>query len=436
MAKRKLPPIQLPPLGKPASDPIGDAFGREINQAQASRQGKVTQTFEEFFKENPPAANYLWGTHTQFLAAKLQAVVEKLERGESSHIIVNVPPRHGKSDQISRRFPVFCLLRNPDWEVMLGTAASDLSETLARNARGCFEHNSAKYGLAFSRDQNQVCDWGIEGHKGSMYSLGLGGGSAGHGANVLIIDDYYRNREEAESESVRRRVWESFKADFMTRLAPVHAVIVVATCWHPEDLTMSILDEMKADPLYPQFERVVFPAQDDAGKYLFTERFPPEWYEAQHKLVGDYGWQALYMCDPQPRSGQLLKAERCRIIPRELLPKGLLFARAWDVASTVQQRTKDDPDWTVGCKVAIKDNVLYVADVTRGRWEATKRNQIMLETAQADGRSVPVIVEGVAGYKDCYTTVRDLLAKLGIMVRKSIPDGDKFTRAMGFETFF
>lgn len=435
MAKRKLPPLSLPPFRPDSNtDPIEAAFKGEVRAAAQAKEGaaRFTQTFEQFFRAISPSPNYAWGKHTYAIAAQLQEAVERKEAGLCTHVIINVPPRHGKSDQASRRFPVFCLCRHPDWEVMLATAAASLSETLARNARSCFETVGPQYGLRFRHDQNQVCDWGVEGHRGSMYSLGLGGGSAGHGADVLVIDDYYANREEAESEAVRKRVWDAFRSDLMTRLAPVHIVIVLATCWHPEDLTMSILEEMKNDPAYPRFERLVFPAQGPDGSYLFPERFPPAWYEAQKKVVGQYGWQSLYQCDPQPRIGRMLRSDLAQIVDE--MPS-LKWIRVWDLASTERERVKEDPDFTVGVKAGFDGDCLFIADLVRGQWSATERDARILRTAEKDGRDVAQHIEAVAGYKDTYNRIKSALYGRSL-VRSFIPQGDKVAHASVLEPLF
>ena len=418
----------------PPSNSILDALHAQGRDVASARQGGSRKTFEQFFRDNPPAPNYCWGPHTRTIASTLQTVVEKMERGESSHVIINVPPRHGKSDQVSRRFPVHVLLQHPDWEVMLATASADLSEVLSRNARSCFEANGARYGLQFASDHNQISDWGIAGHRGSMYATSIRGGSAGHGAAVLIIDDYYRNRLEAESETVRRDTWQSFQSDFMPRLTPVHAVIVLATIWNTEDMSMAILSEMKKDPAYPRFERIVFPAQNADGSYLFPERFPPSWYEAQKKLVGEYAWQSLYQCDPQPRSGRMLRADLIQIVDKIDRSK-LRLCRGWDIASSMAERAKDDPDYTVGTLVGWDGTNLYICDVARGQWSAMAREARMVATAKSDGRGVVQKIEAVAGYKDCYTRAKQLLSGISV-VRQSIPQGDKLARAAILEPLF
>ena len=343
-----------------------------------------------------------------------------------------MPPRHGKSDQCSRTFPAYYLTRNPDHEVILATYAANLSEDLSHAARKRFEESGPEFGLKLSADRNQIGAWMIEGHRGGMFSIGLGGSITGRGAHCLVIDDYLKNRAEAESETIRDGIWDAFRSDLMTRLAPAHAVIIVATRWHEDDLVGRIEKEMAVEPKFPKFKRINFPAWDEREGWLFPERFPAEWYEARRATVGLYAWESLYQGNPQPRTGRMLRADLVNVIKASDVPKNLRCARAWDLASTEKERVKDDPDYTVGALTAWDGDKLFILDLKRGQWSATQRDAIIQQTAAADGPAVHVWIETVAGYKDTFMRMRDLLRGRSI-VRNSIPKGDKVTRAAVLE---
>jgi predicted phage terminase large subunit-like protein len=304
---------------------------------------------------------------------------------------------------------------------------------MSREARRCFTEASPRFGLRLSDDMNQVGAWTIHGHRGGMYAMGLGGTITGKGAHILVIDDYCKNREEAESEPIRQKIWDSFRSDLMTRLAPAHAVIIVATRWHEDDLAARIFAEMKKDENFPRFKHINFPAQASDGNYLFTERFPAAWYEAQKAAVGAYAWQSLYQGDPQPRTGRMLRSDLVEIV--DAIPTGLRYVRGWDLASTEKERVKDDPDYTVGTKSAFDGTDLWVADVQRGQWSALERDKRIVDTAKADGRGVTVRLECVAGYKDTFIRVRSLLSGIAV-VKKITPQGDKVSEASCLEPLF
>lgn len=401
-------------------------------QAAAFAGRTCDYTYREFFKRFPIAPGYMWGRHTNVLCDELQAATEAVENGQCYYAYISMPPRHGKSDQVSRRFPAFYLSRNPDHEIILGTYAASLSEDLSHSARKCFEESGPNFGLKLSSDRNQIGAWMIEGHRGGMFAVGIGGAITGRGAHVLILDDYLKNREEAESETIRDGIWDAFRSDLMTRLAPAHAVIIVATRWHEDDLIGRIEREMVREPMFPRFKCINFPAWDEKTGWLFPERFPAKWYESRRATVGQYAWESLYQGNPQPRTGRMLRSDLVKIIKPDEVPAGLRRARAWDLASTEKERVKDDPDYTVGALTAWQNEKLYIIDLKRGQWSATMRDDIIVRTALEDGPAVNVWVETVAGYKDTFTRMRDLLRGKAI-VKNSIPKGDKVTRAAVLE---
>jgi predicted phage terminase large subunit-like protein len=393
--------------------------------------------FRTFFGITSPGANYVYGRHTREFISQCQAATEAIERGENYYVILNVPPRHGKSDVVSRRYPVWHLGDHPDHEIILASYGADLATELSGNAKECFKACvDAKmfWDLKISNETHKKNSWGINQHKGLMNAVGLGGTINGRGAHVLVIDDYCKNREEAESLAKRDRAWNSFQSDLLTRLSPEgHAVLIVATRWHPDDLTGRIIEAMAADPKFPRFKIISMPAWNETTEqWLFPERFSPENYEAFRAAVGSYAWQSLYQQDPKPRTGNMLRVDKVHVIKEKDLPPGLVWRRSWDLASTKKERAKDDPDWTVGTLSAWdpKKRRIYVRDVIRGQWGPMKREDMIVKTAAADrlmGVS-EVVIEGVGGYVDAVKRIKTLLR--GIMkVVKVRPQSDKVARA-------
>lgn len=417
------------------------ASPEEVIQAKCELARRATyHSFEAFFRLFPPRPDYIYGTHTIETLRHLHDAIIDVEEGRNRYLIISIPPRHGKSDISSRRLPAWALLRNPEWEIILCSYNHQLASEVSLEARRCYrERVGPLFQRRLSVERNQIASWKLE-EGGALFAAGIGGTVTGRGADLLIIDDYLKSREEAESEVVRNRIWESFRSDLMTRIAPVHGVVIVANRWHEDDLVGRIKnrndpEHADYDPDYPVFEEVIFPAQDEAEEnWLFPERFSAEWYKVERAFMGTYAWNAQGLQNPQPRHGNLFQANMARIVDK--LPEGLRFVRGWDLASTKKERIKDDPDFTVGTKAAYGvDGILYVADVKRGQWEATKRDKIMIATAEEDGPGVMVDIECVAGYKDTYTRAREQL--LGhATVRKCTPKGDKVSRASFLEPKF
>lgn len=406
-------------------------------------KGLAHRSFPVYFSLSAPAEPYLFGVHTNAILKELDEGARIVEEGGSYLGIICLPPRHGKSDAVSRRFPPWFLMRNPNWDVILASYSADLTAEFAKQARRNYR-DMAPWIVGNTVDAKNARwhSWGPEGGTGHMRSVGLGGTITGTGAHCLLIDDYCKNREEAESLLQRDKVWDSFRSDLWTRLAPNHMVVICATRWHEDDLVGRILEEMRKDATFPKFKLINFPAQSDRYPrgWLFPERFSPGYYEAAQKLVGSYAWQCIYQQDPVTRGGTLFKTDRVRVVGADefaTLTQGLRFIRGWDVASSKEERTREDPDYSVGTRSGWKREArtLFISDVQRGQWEAPERNRRMIKSAEMDGSSTQVRIEVVAGYKDAYTIIKaELRGKM--IVKPFTPEGDKVSRASFLEPIF
>lgn len=406
-------------------------------------------SFYSFFTAYPPAKDYVYGKHTLGLIEELQKTRDEyLNKDKCRFLAVCMPFRHGKSDVVSRRFPVWNLINNPDDEIILTSYNSDLSNELSYDARSLMRDIGNDFGVGISKDRSGVSHWRMFGHKGGVNAAGLQGTIIGKGAKILIIDDYLKGRESAESQLQRDKVWDTFQNELMTRLTPVHAVIIVANRWHEDDLVGRI--ENINDPLsvdydkdFPDFEIIKYPAQDDNGEWLFPERFPEQWYKRMKATLiagglSQYAWSALAQQNPKPRIGNMLRADLCQIVDE--FPKGLLYQRGWDLASTEKAIGKPDPDYTAGVKSAVTFDeteapTIYVSDIIHGQWQKPERDRRILGAADDDGSEVKVWVEAVAGYKDAYIDYRTLLRGKSV-VRQFIAPGDKVVKAGIVEAAF
>jgi predicted phage terminase large subunit-like protein len=239
---------------------------------------------------------------------------------------------------------------------------------------------------------------------------------------------------------MRNKGWDSFRNNIISRRAPVSIVFVTLTRWHTDDIVGRILNEMKKDENFPRFKILEWPAvKPDEYEWLFPERYSAEYYDNQKALVGPYAWSALYMCHPVPREGNIIRADKIKVLLPEKfdeITRNLRFARGWDLASG-EARLKENPDYTSGCKAAKgweKTNsteyrvpVLFIADYVRGRWEALERNRRIMDTAIADG-NITVGVEAFGAYKDAYTTIRSILSGIRSVIPIRLP-GDKVAKA-------
>lgn len=376
----------------------------------------------------------LEGIHSCAVGDRLTRAVQDFKQGRSTFLCILEPFRHGKSDDISRAFPAYALgeLREYQPDIIMASYSAELSETFSRKVKQivCSEPYRELYpDVRIDRNRDAINQWAIADSAGETSAVGVRGSITGKGGHIIIGDDFFKSREEAESERFRDKVWEGLCNDILTRRAPTCIVIICATPWHEDDQFGRIKKAMAADPDFPRFEFMKFPAEapEYPTGYLFPERFEPEWYRSQRATLGPYASAGLLDCDPQAREGNIFKTENVEILDE--FPPGLRFRRGWDVASTEKQRAKDDPDYTVGAKATCTFDAqgalhLWIADAKFLQSEAPERNRVIIKTHEEDGPGVEIRIESVAGYKDTYTTIKNLLRgkaivkKVGAVVDK------------------
>jgi hypothetical protein len=360
-------------------------------------------------------------------------------------------PTHN-SDIVSRYLGPHFLGEFSGAEVMQVSYAADKATEFSAFARGVIE--SPRYGLCYpglvlSTDTNRK-DHYLTDKGGGLMATGLQGHMTGSGYALGILDDYCSGRAEAESAVQRDNAWNAFKDDFMTRIAPVGIVLVLATWWNIDDITGRILKAMKADPEFPRFEVMQFPAKatdykgdgEYPSEYLFEERYPKTWYRTQYATLGRYSAAAILDCNPQPRTGGRLNVEHIEWYDEPPKDKKLSWVRVWDLAHTAKQRGGDDPDWTSGTYLAFERRAgdpvphLWVDHVMRTRDDATERDAKIKTTARMDGPRVRQGVESSLDSKDAYPYLKRAMPELSWYKINIHGEGDKAMRATPLEPIF
>lgn len=226
-----------------------------------------------------------------------------------------MPPRHGKSQLASINFPSWYLGRNPEKEIIAASYSADLAQDFGAKTRDIV--NSDIYHYIFKTslrsDEQAKGKWRtIEG--GTYISTGVGGPITGRGANILIIDDPFKNREEADSEVIREKIWNWYISTAYTRLEKDGSIVIIATRWHLDDLIGRLLkaEESGGD----EWVLVSFPAvaiEDEdlrkRGDPLWPKKFPVEVLDKIKKTIGPYEWSSLYQQTPILTEGQEFKRE-------------------------------------------------------------------------------------------------------------------------------
>lgn len=186
---------------------------------------------------------YIQAAHIEFLDYYLNQVLLYIETGGKEGIgqlLLEMPPRHGKTQNVSRLFPAYFLGRNPDKRVILTSYSASLPEGNSRWIRTLIQMPNYRFvfpHMALALDSRAKDEWNlISPYAGGLTAIGKGGAVTGKGAELLIIDDSVKNREEAESERIRQKDWDWITSDLWTRKEPGSAVISIMTRWHDDDV--------------------------------------------------------------------------------------------------------------------------------------------------------------------------------------------------------
>jgi predicted phage terminase large subunit-like protein len=373
-------------------------------------------------------------TYPQYRAERAHALIaehlDAVVRGETGRLMIFAPPQHGKSELASVRLPAFWLGKHPEDPVILASYGASLAESKSRQARQVVEGPEYRRlfpGIATRRDSRAVDHWHLDGHRGGMLVVGVGGPITGHGALLGVIDDPFENWEQAQSETIREKIWDWWRTTFRTRIWEGGAIVLIMTRWHEDDLAGRLLAEQAGAwrvlrlPALAETqaerdatdERLGLPSgQSDPlgrepGEPLCPERFSLGSLQDLQRDVGSMGWAGQYQGTPRAPEGNRFKRAWFPIV--EAGPAAGERVRYWDKAGTDGAGA-----FTVGLLMARgPDHLYYVADVVRGQWSAGPRDEVMRQTAQLDrtryGGRVAIWVEqepGSGGKESAEASIR------------------------------
>lgn len=226
----------------------------------------------------------------------------RVERGEIDRLIISVPPRHGKSELASIRFPAWYLGRHPDKEVITASYSADLAVDFGSKTRALIEGEQYRsiFKTRLRADERAKGKWLTE-EGGGYTSVGVGGPITGRGADLLVIDDPLKNREEADSKVYRDKVWNWYTSTAYTRLEKGGAVILILTRWHLDDIAGRI--EVSDDASRWTVIRLPAIAERDdkyrkEGEALWSDKYSVEELMRTKSVIGTYDWSSLYQQTP------------------------------------------------------------------------------------------------------------------------------------------
>ena len=377
----------------------------------------------------------------------LNESILRVAAGDCPRLIVTMPPRHGKSELISRFTPAWYLGTYPDRKVMLASYEHGFAASWGRKARDILnEYGEDVWNVSVSEASARMDFWEIQNREGVMVTAGVGGGLTGKGAHLLIIDDPVKNAEQASSQTFQDRAWEWWISTARTRLQRGAGVIVVMTRWHEADLAGKLL-EFQAEG-GDEWEILNLPAfaetENDSlgrtiGDPLCPELFDKGMLEQTRLTSGAYWWSAMYQQRPMPAEGGVFKRADFRYC--EITPEGgaILhdpegdrsipredFYRFLTIDPALSEKETADYTAIAHWAVCRNDGSLLLLDMERLRFDQPKQQAFIEQVWQAWMPHDMGVEDRAHG-----TALLQHLTNKGYPVFPLKADTDKVTRARG-----
>jgi predicted phage terminase large subunit-like protein len=383
---------------------------------------KVRKSLSEWARVN----GFIPAAHHALIIRELEAVA----RGECKRLAIFLPPGSAKSTYASVLFPSWYLAQRPDAAIITASHTAELAQRFGRRVRNLVVEHGRTLGVTLAGDDHAAGRWATSAG-GEYYAAGVGGSITGRRADLALIDDPVRSREDADSELVRNRQWEWFLFDLQTRLKPGAAIVLIQTRWHEDDLAGRILKE-EGD----KWRVVSLPmeAEEDdpmgraVGERLWAGYFTAEQIEAAKR--DPRVWSALYQQRPAPDTGTFFKDEWLLTYQPSQLPAQLHTYITSDHAVS----ESESADLTCLLPAGLcPDGLLWI--LPDAFWERAAPDEVVRAAVELAKRRRPLIWGAEKGHisKSIGPFWRAALLAAGVHLRieEITPTKDKRTRAQG-----
>ena len=435
---RKLTPEHLFKLRQIVKNKkIPDEIKRKAKELLAQHDEFMTQergkiSFLDFVKHVYPG--YKVGPHH----LKLAQIFEDIAAGKKKRVIVNIAPRHGKSELISYLAPAWFLGKFPQKKVIMASHTADLAVNFGRRVRnlvGSDPYKGIFPQIELQADSKSASRWGTN-FNGEYFAIGVGGALAGRGADLFIIDDPHSEQEAKTGRpDVFLPAWEWFQSGPLQRLMPGGAIIVVMTRWSKLDLTGQIVKQLENNDEVDKWEVIEFPAIKDDGEALWPEFWPVEELLAKKAALDIRYWNAQYMQNPVSEEGALIKREWWQIWDKDHPPQCEFTIMSLDAAQEATNRADYNAltTWGVFFNEEVNNYNIILLNAIKKRLEFPELKKLVLEEYkewQPDAFMVEKKSNGAALYQE--------LRRMGIPVGEFTPGKgqDKIARVNAVSDLF
>jgi predicted phage terminase large subunit-like protein len=366
---------------------------------------------------------FIEGNHHKIYAQKLQDVAD----GKINRLIINMPPRHTKSEFASYLFPAWLMGRDPSKKIIQATHTAELAVGFGRKVKNLIDDEQFREvfpDVKLATDAKASGRWSTSGG-GEYYAVGVGGALAGRGADLCIIDDPV-SEQDALSPTALDNIYEWYTSGPRQRLQPGGSLIIVMTRWSIRDLTAKVLhkqSEVGAD----KWDIVEFPAIMPSGKPLWPEFWKLEELESVKASIPIPKWNAQYMQNPTAEEGAIIKREWWGMWEGEEPPVCSYVIQSYDTAFSKSDRADYSAITTWGIFEPTEGDgeAIILLDAIRGRWDFPELKEKANELQQEYDPDMILIEQKASGMP-----LTQELRRMGIPVTPFTPSrgADKFTR--------
>ena len=382
----------------------------------------LQENFLEFVRHVWPS--FIAGSHHKIFADKL----ERVASGKLKRLIVNMPPRHTKSEFASYLFPAWVMGRDPHTKIIQATHTAELAVGFGRKVKNLLDseiYRDVFPEMELARDAKASGRWSTN-EGGEYYAVGVGGALAGRGANLCIIDDPV-SEQDALSPTALDGIYEWYTSGPRQRLQPGGAIIIVMTRWSIRDLTAKVLQK-QAEGGADQWEVVEFPAIfPDTDNVLWPEFWSRDELEGVRASIPVSKWNAQYLQNPTAEEGAIIKREWWNVWESNDPPPCDYIIQSYDTAFTKSERADYSAitTWGVFYPDEAEEPAIILLDAEKGRWEFPELKDAALRLYGEYDPDMVLIEQKASG-----TPLTHELRKMGIPVSAFTPGrgADKFSR--------
>jgi predicted phage terminase large subunit-like protein len=383
---------------------------------------------EEKQKDFMSFVKYVWpdfieGAHHKIYAEKLQAVAD----GKIKRLIINMPPRHTKSEFASYLFPTWLMGRDPTKKIIQATHTAELAVGFGRKVKNLIENEDFRDifpDVKLAVDAKASGRWSTNAG-GEYYAVGVGGALAGRGADLAIIDDPV-SEQDALSATALDSIYEWYTSGPRQRLQPGGSIIIVMTRWSIRDLTAKVLSK-QSEKGADKWDIVEFPAIMPSGKSLWPEYWKLEELEGVKASIPVGKWNAQYMQNPTAEEGAIIKREWWQKWEKEDPPECNYIIQSYDTAFSKSDRADYSAvtTWGIFTESESNEEHIMLLDAVKGRWEFPQLKEEANELYKLYDPDMVLIEQKGSGMP-----LTQELRRMGIPVTPFTPSrgADKFTR--------